>query len=120
MRFKVDENLPTEVAALLQVAGHDAVTVNDQAVGGARDPDIAALVQQEGRALITLDRGFADIRAYPPQQYPGLVVLRLHLQDKDHVLQTCGRLVPALSQEPLAGHLWIVETTRIRVRSGEQ
>lgn len=66
--------------------------------------------------LITLDLGFADIRAYPPQQYHGLVVLRLTRQDKQHVLHTCERLVAVLSKEPLAARLWIVEAMRIRVR----
>ena len=52
MRFKVDENLPAEVADLLRAAGHDAVTVNDQGVGGAKDPDLANLLQREQRAFI--------------------------------------------------------------------
>ena len=119
MRFKVDENLPVEVAALLRAAGHEADTVTEEGVGGSQDPDLATLIQREGRALITLDLGFADIRAYPPQQYHGLVVLRLPRQDKKHVVNICERLVPSLSKEPLRGRLWIVEATRIRVRDGQ-
>jgi predicted nuclease of predicted toxin-antitoxin system len=119
VRFKVDENLPVEVAEILRTAGHDAATVNDQAVGGASDPDLASLVRRESRALITLDAGFADIRSYPPKEYKGLVVLRLARQDKDHVLQTCNRLVKRLASEELVGQLWIVEASRIRVRRGE-
>jgi hypothetical protein len=34
LRFKVDENLPTEVAELLTNAGHDAITVPEQRPGG--------------------------------------------------------------------------------------
>ncbi len=49
MRFKVDENLPIEVAEILRAAGHDAATVNDEALGGASDPDLAALVQREAK-----------------------------------------------------------------------
>ena len=105
MRFKVDENLPIEVAGILRAAGYDAATVNEEGVGGTQDPDLATLIQRESRALITLDLGFADIRAYPPQNYHGLVVLRLARQDKQHVLHTCERLVTALSREPLAGRL---------------
>jgi uncharacterized protein with PIN domain len=63
VRFKVDENLPIEVAAMLRLAGHDAATVNEEG--------------------------------------------------------TCERLVAALSREPLAGRLWIVEAMRIRVRGGQ-
>ena len=116
MRFKVDENLPIDVAALLRAAGHDAATVNDEGVGGAPDTDLAELVKREGRALVTLDLGFADIRAYPPAEYPGLAVLRLGRQDKEQVLRACEGLVATLAKESLGGRLWIVEPTRIRVR----
>jgi len=34
LKFKVDENLPTEAAELLAGAGHDAVTVRDQRMVG--------------------------------------------------------------------------------------
>ena len=119
MRFKVDENLPIEVADLLTAAGHEAATVNDQGVGGAKDPELAALLQRENRVLVTLDGGFGDIRTYPPHKHLGLVVLRLPRQDKGFVLQVCQRLVGQLAKEPLAGRLWIVEANRIRVRSDQ-
>lgn len=37
MKFKIDENLPVEVAELLQKAGHDAMTVYDQNLAGAAE-----------------------------------------------------------------------------------
>lgn len=115
----MDENLPVEIAGQLRAAGHQADTVNDEAVAGSLDPDLALLIQREGRDLITLDRGFGDIRAYRPQEYPGLVVMHLAHQDKARVLEVCKRLVPSLSQAPLEGRLWIVEESRIRVRGGQ-
>jgi len=120
MRFKVDENLPIEVAGLLRGAGHDAATVNEQGMGGAKDPDLAVLLQRESRALVTLDGGFGDIRSYPPHEYAGLVVLRLPRQDKDFVLQTIRRFLGQLPREPLEGCLWIVEANRIRIRSSQR
>ncbi|MEM1116298.1 MAG: DUF5615 family PIN-like protein [Bacteroidota bacterium] len=117
MRFKLDENLPTRAAALLRDAGHDAVTVLDQKMGGAADPDLATVCQQEGRALVTLDTDFADIRTYPPARHTGLLVLRLRRQDKLHVLDTLRRILPLLDDEPLDGHLWIVDEQRVRIRS---
>lgn len=62
MKFKVDENLPIEVAELLQESGHDAVTVLDQHMGGQEDTTLAAVCLREGRTIITLDLDFADIR----------------------------------------------------------
>jgi len=78
MRFKIDENLPVEADQLLVGAGHDAMTVLDQSLGGRPDPDVAAVCQREQRALVTLDLDFSDIRTYPPQDYFGIIVLRPH------------------------------------------
>ncbi len=116
MRFKVDENLPNEVARLLAEAGHDASTVLEEGIGGAPDEEIAWRCLDEERALITLDVGFADIRLYPPEKYLGLVVLRLERQDKGHVLHVISRMLGALDIEDLRGRLWIVDEKRIRIR----
>jgi predicted nuclease of predicted toxin-antitoxin system len=117
MKFKIDENLPIEVADLLSQAGYDAAAVIEQALGGHPDGDIAAVCQREQRALVTIDTDFADIRAYPPRLYAGLIVLRLKQQDKPTVLQLIAKILPTLASEPLAGQLWIVEERRIRIRT---
>lgn len=116
MRFKIDENLPIEVADVLEKAGHDAETVFSEKLSGENDKQIAAICQQEGRVIITLDLGFADLRAYPPEDYAGLIVLRLGKQDKLFVLDIVQKILPTLSQQNPAGKLWIVEENRIRVR----
>ena len=47
MRFKIDDNLPIEVAVILNDAGHDAMTINDQGMTGTLDPNVAAVCQAE-------------------------------------------------------------------------
>lgn len=116
MRFKLDENLPTEAADLLAGAGHDAVSVLDQNLGGAGDPVIATACAEENRTLVTLDTDFADIRAYPPGESSGIIVLRLGSHRKDHVLQVVERLIRVLHTESAHQQLWIVEEERIRIR----
>jgi predicted nuclease of predicted toxin-antitoxin system len=116
MKFKVDENLPIEVAQLLRTGGHDALTVDEQLLGGRMDRVIAQICQQEERIIITIDLDFADIRAYPPENFPGLIVLRLKRQDKFSVMETLRRLLPLLEREPVRQRLWIVEEDRIRIR----
>lgn len=117
MRFKVDENLPLEAAEALRQAGHDAATVLEQMYGGSPDAQLADLCQREGRILVTLDMDFADIRAYPPAEFPGLIVLRLRQQDKPHALEVLTRLIKLLGQEQLDRQLWIVDEKRVRIRS---
>jgi len=67
MKFKIDENLPIELADLLQNEGYDASTIYSESLKGAKDPTVIAVCQQEQRVLITLDLDFADIHRYPPQ-----------------------------------------------------
>jgi hypothetical protein len=43
VKFKLDENLPVEASMLLREAGHDALTVLDQNMGGKADQQIIEL-----------------------------------------------------------------------------
>jgi predicted nuclease of predicted toxin-antitoxin system len=116
MRFKVDENLPVEAAEQLREAGHDAMTVADQNLNGQPDRIIAEAVRNEQRTLVTLDIDFADIRAFPPAEYSGLIVFRLVSQAKPRLLAAVERMIPFLETEQLAGRLWVVDETTLRVR----
>jgi predicted nuclease of predicted toxin-antitoxin system len=116
MRFKVDDNLPVEVARWLQEAGHEATTVLEQRLGGKDDRGLATVCQREARVFVRLDLDFADIRTYPPADDAGMVVLRLQRHDKPHVVGGFARVIPLLSQETLAQRLWIVEESRVRIR----
>jgi predicted nuclease of predicted toxin-antitoxin system len=116
MKFKLDENLPGEGVLVLRAAGHDAVTVLDQGLGGRPDPEIFAVVQAEGRALITLDVGFGNIRTYTPRMSAGIIVLRLGRQSKPVVLAAIAEVAAAAVAEPVTGKLWIVEDGRLRIR----
>ena len=116
-KFKLDENLPLEANDVLLSAGHDALSVMDQQLGGQSDTNIAAVCQQECRVIVTLDLDFADIRTYPPADYSGIVVLRLARLDKRTVLSVIQRLTALFEQEPIVGKLWIVDESSVRVRS---
>ena len=119
MRFKVDGNLPIDVAELLRANGHDAMTIFDQQMVGELDPKVASVCKAEERTLITLDLDFSDIRTYPPGAYPGIVILRPRTQSKPDVLALLDKLIPLLGgSEPLAGNLWIVQENGIRIREG--
>jgi predicted nuclease of predicted toxin-antitoxin system len=118
VKFKIDENLPLEAASALRLSGFDVLTVCDESLSGADDRTIAARAHSEDRILLTLDLDFANIRAYPPDQHSGIVVLRLKRQDAPTVVAYVRRLAAILHQRSPAGELWIVEPDRIRFRQG--
>jgi predicted nuclease of predicted toxin-antitoxin system len=64
MKFKIDENLPSEIKHLLIQAGHDALTVKDQELTGHPDTNLAVVCLAENRTFITADLDFF--------RYPGL------------------------------------------------
>ncbi len=116
MRFKIDENLHDDVAQLMQGAGHDVETVHTEGLRGADDSTIAAHCRGEGRAVVTLDLDFADIRAFPPAGNSGLIVLRVADQSRRHVLTVMAQVLDLLQREPVAGRLWIVSEAGVRIR----
>jgi predicted nuclease of predicted toxin-antitoxin system len=116
MKFKIDENLPIEFAELLQNACHDAMTVNQQKLSGEKDSILLDICQKEGRILVTLDLDFSDIRAYPPNLFVGIIVLRVNRQDKPYLISVFQKVIELLEQEMIIHRLWIVEEQRIRIR----
>lgn len=116
MRFKLDENLPSDAVKLLRDAGHDALSVLDQGMGGSADHELVKICSSEQRALMTFDIDFANIRAYPPSDYAGLIVFRLLTQEKNHLLSVLEKLISVLETTSPSGQLWIVEEDRIRIR----
>lgn len=115
MRFKVDENVHPEAVSLLRAAGHEAVSVWDQDMRGQSDAVIAEVSRVEQRILLTQDLDFSDIRAYPPNRYSGIIVLRLADQGRRQVLSALGRVVKLLASQPIERYLWIVTESAVRI-----
>jgi len=116
LKFKIDENLPVEIAQLLRNSGYDADTINDEGLSGADDEIDAQRCRSESRILISLDLDFANVRTFPPKDHDGLIVLRAKQQDKDAVITLFRRVLLVLREYSPAGQLWIVEPDRIRRR----
>lgn len=116
MKFTVDENLPLDFVELLRQAGHDAIALTEQHEAGERDALLIRSCQQDKSILVTLDVDFADIRSYPPAEYPGMIVFRVNRLDKPYLLYLFERAISLLLTEPLEHRLWIIEETQIRIR----
>jgi predicted nuclease of predicted toxin-antitoxin system len=116
MQFKLDENLRSEVYELFRQRGYEVATVYDQGLRGREDHEIAEVCRSEGRILVSLDLDFSDIRMFPPENYPGLIVLRLRAKGRSAVWNVLQGVLAHLDQESIVGRLWIVDERRIRIR----
>lgn len=108
--------MPVEVASDLADAGHDVHTVADEALVGADDVRLMDAVRRESRVLLTLDKGIADIRRFPPHAYAGIVLLRPSSDGLETVRRFVQRFLAELTDPSLAGRLMIVSESGIRLR----
>ncbi len=115
MKLKLDENLPHDLADHLAGRGHVVNAFPDEA-RGADDAAVLSAASGEDRVLLTLDRGFGDVRAYPPGSHPGIVVLRPTSQDPETIIGLVGRILGLGELDDLQGSFVVVEPERIRVR----
>jgi hypothetical protein len=59
---------------------------------------------------------FSDIRAYPPKNYAGIVLLRPHRQSEPQIIKLLEAVLPMFQMESINKTLWIVEPAGIRIR----
>jgi predicted nuclease of predicted toxin-antitoxin system len=116
LKFKIDENLPIEIVECLRQNNYDAFTVEEQGLNGSTDLNIAAVCRKEERIIVTLDTDFTNVRTYPPDEYSGIIVLRVKRQSRQHIINIFTQTVPLLTSEPIKHCLWIVEEHRLRIR----
>jgi predicted nuclease of predicted toxin-antitoxin system len=76
MKLKLDENLSRHLKPRLAALGFDALTAEDEGLLSQPDEVVAKAAASEGRLLLTLDVGVADLRKYPPGTHPGIVLFR--------------------------------------------
>jgi predicted nuclease of predicted toxin-antitoxin system len=116
VRFKLDENLPTELADDLRELGHDADTVVDERLCGAKDPEVIEAANASNRILLTLDKGIANLLRYPLSEHAGVVLFRPDASGRRAVLSFVRARFSSLLDLELAGRLTVVGPSRIRVR----
>ena len=117
MKLLMDENMPREAADLLRNLGHDVKSIQDLNLQGTKNGDIYRLIQAEERILVTLDLDFANILNYPTKSHPGIIVLRVRVQNPPSIVAALRRFLQQVTPDELLGNLTIVDESRYRIRS---
>jgi len=116
MKFKIDENLPDEVAEQLRKLGHEAGTVTEEDLARAPDTEIVAAATTEARILLTLDKGIANLLRHPPPTHYGVALFRPGSLGRRSVLEFIRDRLPALLDLTLEGKITVVTDGGIRSR----
>jgi predicted nuclease of predicted toxin-antitoxin system len=116
--IKVDEDLPRGIDDLFDSRGHNAATVVGQGWSGVSDETLWSRVQSEGRWLITADKGFADLRKYPPGSHAGVILLRPREESRRAYLELAARAVVRLDLDNERGAIIVVTPAAFACAAG--
>ena len=119
LRFFADHCVPSSVVQTLQEAGHEVLRLRDRIPPDSPDPLVISKAQEFEAILLSLNGDFADIVAYPPARYKGIVALQVR-NHPEIIPQLLERLKAYLSTHPdmehYSGKLLVAEAHRIRSR----
>ena len=115
MKFKLDENIPVDLARVLGGLGHDVDTVPQEALTGRPDSVIWACTQEAQRLLITQDLDFSDIRRFAPGTHNGILLVRLARPSRRELLDRVGMLFLNEPVEEWHGSFIVVTDRKLRV-----
>src|SRR5262245_26682850 len=99
MRFLLDENVRSRLAAHLRRAGHDVTTVVDDYPPQLPDVDVLARAHQEQRVLITRDSDFERLVFTEQRPHAGVIYLQLHNPPLSAIIARVDAVLADHSQE---------------------
>ena len=119
LRFFADHCISNQVINALRAAGHEVLRLKEYMPAESPDLAVIAKAQDIGAILLSLNGDFADIVAYPPRKFGGIVALQI----RDHPEITPAILDRFLlylaahpHQQDYRGKLLLVEAHRLRMR----
>ncbi|MBN2580386.1 MAG: DUF5615 family PIN-like protein [Pirellulales bacterium] len=116
MRIKLDENLPTDLSAVLESFGHEVDTVPQEGLVSKPDEEIWQAVNRENRFFMTQDLDFSDVRKYTPGTHPGLLLLRLESPSRKAIISRVQSILQTVPIDQWSGCLVVATDHKIRIR----
>ncbi len=119
IRLFADHCVSKLIIESLRSDGHNVLRLKDHLPVESPDAAVIAKAQQLDAILLSLNGDFAEIVAYPPGRFEGILALQIrdHPEIVPHIIE---RLRKYLAQHPAAedykGKLLVIEAGRIRVR----
>ena len=117
MRFLVDQNLSSDIAAGLRRLGHEADHVEDIGMSRSSDAEIMARALSTGAVVISADTDFGELLARANAALPSLVLLRRQRgrRASDTVALLAANLA-AVAESLTSGAVVVLEDDRLRIR----
>jgi predicted nuclease of predicted toxin-antitoxin system len=96
MKIFVDENIPLMTVRVLREMGHDVRDIRGTAQQGITDDVLWEIAQQEGRLLITTDKGFTQHRE---ELHHGILIVRLKQPNRHKIHERVMQAIALFAAE---------------------
>ncbi len=77
LRFFADHCVSNSIIETLRDAGHEVLRLKDHIPTDSPDSVVISKAQEREAILVSLNGDFADIVAYPPEKYRGIIALQV-------------------------------------------
>lgn len=118
MRFLIDKNLPKSITEKLISYGHDTIDLRQIGKLGISDEEVMDIAKKENRIVITANyKHFANLILFPPQQFPGIVVIKMPRYSISLVIDKTIDFLCSAKEDTIVNLTTIVEFHRVRRRT---
>ena len=105
MDFIIDENVPVELITWLNQLRHSTFLTPK----GASDEEVALLAKEQKAILLTQDRHFTNTLRFPPQDFSGIIRIKIHPSHIEDITLSLKKLFEVFSKpEDFKGKLIIL------------
>jgi predicted nuclease of predicted toxin-antitoxin system len=115
MKIKLDENLPTSLAASLGSLGHDVHTTQAEGLAGRPDDEVWRAAQRESRFLISQDLDYSDVRRFSLGAHHSILLVRLHSPGPRDLVDRVSEIFHAENVSDWAGCFVVATERKIRL-----
>ena len=103
LRFLADDCISNFIIQRLREAKHEVLRLKDLLPAESPDTAVIAKAQEIDELLVSLNGDFADIVAYPPKSYKGIVALQVR-NHSEILPRLMTRLIAFLELHPMMDH----------------
>lgn len=113
--FLIDECVSIQTKLFLDSLRFETVDSKEVGLIGTDDAGVFRYAKENGYVLVTYDKGFGDIRKYPPSSHNGIIILKIRNQIS---MERCHKVLEFLlgMEKELRGALYIVDEKKYRKR----
>ncbi len=111
LKLLCDENLPHKLVELLKTKEFDV----ERAPFGSDDAEVAELAKSENRVILTFDRHFGNTLLFPPEEYSGIVFIRIRPPLIQSVFSSLLTLFKLVKSSEFKGKLFTLSLEGFRV-----